>query len=200
MRYEQIWNWISDNKPDVILEVGTWNGQNALRMLKEGAGKYIGFDIWEEGTQELDEIENNVKKHATREDVLKILEGRDVELIQGNTRETLRNYIKGKKPFVDMAFIDGGHSKATIKSDLLNVLKIVKSSGVVFLDDYYFGCPNKDMGAQSVMAELNLPYTVLPAVDKVKGDYFVKLARIDMIHVSRPDEWDEQERSWQFVA
>ena len=65
MRYEQLWNWVTDHKPKVILEIGTYDGKNGARMMKlSGADKYIGFDIWEDGTEELDKIEFNVKKHG----------------------------------------------------------------------------------------------------------------------------------------
>lgn len=200
MRLEQVLNWVEANKPETILEVGTWNGQMALAMLKRGAKKYIGFDVWEEGSEELDEFENNAKKRATEESVANVLEGKDFELIKGNSRETVKDYVKGREPFVDMAFIDGGHSKATIKSDLINVLTIMKDTGVVFLDDYYFGCPTPDMGAQAVMAELAIPYTVLPKVDKSRDGSMIKVARIDMKDVPRMDKWNmDGKQTWSFT-
>lgn len=199
-RFQQLYDWIEANKPQVIVEIGTWNGQNGARMMKFGAKKYIGFDLWEEGTGEIDELENNVKKHATMEEAKTSLKDCDSELIRGNTRETLKAYCDGKKPFVDMAVIDGGHSKGTIKNDLLTVMKVMKSSGVIFLDDYYFNCPTPNVGAQTVMEGLNIPYTVLPKNDRVKDGSIVKIVRIDMKDVPRPDAWDmAKEKSWQFT-
>lgn len=198
MRFQQVYDYIEANKPEVILETGTWSGDNAIHMLKDGAKKYIGFDLWEDGDESLDEMENNVKKRITLDEVKKKLEKYDVELIKGNTRETLKAYIAGKKPFVDMALIDGGHSEGTIKNDLLNLLRIVKSNGVIFMDDYYFECPTPNVGAQSVLKSINIPYVVLPKVDKAKGGYAIKMVRIDMKNVPRQD-WDiPEERSWQY--
>lgn len=201
-RYEQLWNWADDNKPEVILEIGTWDGQQAARLMKlSKAKKYIGFDIWDEGSKELDEIEYNVKAQKTIEDARNALKAYDIELIQGNTRETLKEYVVGKEPFVDMVFIDGGHSKHTIKSDFLNVIKIVKDSGTIFLDDYYFNCSKPDIGAQTVLAEVSMPYTVLPAMDKVADGSLVKVAMIRMIDVPRVPQWEmEEEKQWKFTA
>lgn len=169
-------------------------------MIKEGAKKYIGFDLWEDGSEEIDDLENNAKKRISMAEVQETLKAYDVELIKGNTRETLKAYCAGKKPFVDMVVIDGGHSKGTIKSDLLTVMKIVKSSGVIFLDDYYFNCPTPNIGAQTVTEGLNIPYTVLPKGDKARDGSIVKIIRIDMKDVPRPDVWTvPDEKSWKFT-
>lgn len=200
MRFQQIYDWIESRKPEVIVEIGTWNGLNATRMIKEGAKKYIGFDLWEDGSEEIDDLENNAKKRISMAEVQETLKAYDVELIKGNTRETLKAYCAGKKPFVDMVVIDGGHSKGTIKNDLLTVMKIVKSSGVIFLDDYYFNCPTPNIGAQTVTEGLNIPYTVLPKGDKARDGSIVKIIRIDMKDVPRPDVWTvPDEKSWKFT-
>lgn len=200
MRFQQIYDFIEAHKPEVILEIGTWNGQNATRMLKEGAKQYIGFDLWEDGDELIDELENNAKKRVTMEEVQKALGKYQAELIKGNTRETLKTYVNEKKPFVDMAVIDGGHSKGTIKSDLLLTMKIMKPSGVIFMDDYYFNCPTPNVGAQTVAEGLNIPYTVLPKGDKARDGSIVKIIRIDMKDVPRPDVWEiPQEKAWQFA-
>lgn len=199
MRFEYIWNWIEENKPEVILETGTWSGVHARKMLACGAKRYVGFDVWDEGSDELDEIENNVKKRVAEKDVRESLKEFDVELIQGNTRMTLPQYVQGKDRFVDMAFLDGGHSKTTMRSDLLNIMKIMKPTGVIFLDDYYFNCPKQGVGAQTIMGEINVPYLVLPKVDKAKDGSLIKIVRIDMKDVPRQQEWDiPDEQSWKF--
>lgn len=200
MRFQQIYDWIEANKPEVIVEIGAWNGQNALRMLKEGAKSYIGFDLWEDGDEMVDDLENNAKKRVTMAEVQKTLEKHKAELIKGNTRETLKTYVSGKKPFVDMVVIDGGHSKGTIKNDLLLMMRIMKPSGVIFLDDYYFNCPTPNVGAQTVAEGLNIPYTILPKGDKARDGSIIKIMRIDMKDVPRPDVWEiPTEQSWKFT-
>ena len=200
MRFQQIYDWLEVNKPEIICEVGTWNGLNAVRMMKYGSKKYIGFDLWEDGDETTDDLENNAKKRVTMVEAQAALKDFDAELIKGNTRETLKAYVAGKKPFVDMVVIDGGHSKGTIKNDLLLMMKIMKSSGTIFLDDYYFNCPTPNIGAQTVMEGLNIPYTVLPKNDRARDGSIVKIVRIDMRDVPRLDAWDmSKEKSWQFT-
>ena len=204
-RFEQIYAWLEKNKPKVILEICTFNGKNAVNMMKHGAEKYIGFDVWEEGSEELDEIEFNAKKRVTKKDAEVVLKGIDYELIQGNTRVTLEEYCKDKKPFVDLVLIDGGHSTPTIGSDFGWVIKIAKTSGTIILDDYYFGVPRANVGCNGVLASLNAPYKVLPKADPVypdkdgKAKGSVKLAQVEMRDLQITDRWDvPKEERWVF--
>jgi predicted O-methyltransferase YrrM len=199
MRFDQIYSYVEANKPHTCLEIGTWNGHNATRLFAEGIKKYIGFDLWEDGDDVLDDLENNAKKRVTLAEVTNFLKSFDTELIKGNSRETLKEYAKDKKPFVDMAIIDGGHSIGTIKSDLLTLLPIMKADGVIFLDDYYFNCPTPNIGAQTVLCNVQIPYTVLPRADKARDGSIVKIVRIDMKDVPRLGQHDTPEgSSWQF--
>ena len=207
-RFEQIYSWLETNKPKVILEIGTFNGKNAVNMMKKsGAEKYIGFDVWEEGSDELDEIEFNAKKRVTKADAEALIKkgGFEYELIQGNTRVTLEEYAKDKKPFVDLVLIDGGHSSPTIGSDFSLVIKVAKTSGTIFLDDYYYGVPRKCVGCNHVLASLNAPYTVLPKADPVypdgdgKAKGSVKLAQVEMRSLQITDRWSvPEEKRWTF--
>lgn len=201
-RFNQIYSWCEAHKPKVILEIGTWNGHNAARMMneigKDAKVKYIGFDLWEEAPEGIDELEYNAKKPCTEEEVRKYLKSYDIELIKGNTRTTLPAYVKGKKPFVDVVLIDGGHSQGTIKNDFLTVLNIVRPTGTIFLDDYYFGCQVPKVGAQTVLCNIQVPYTVLPVADSGKG-MIIKLAQVNMRDVPRIDAHDvPEEKAWQF--
>lgn len=198
-RFQQIFDWVEANKPHTVVEIGTWNGHNATRLFTEGIKKYIGFDIWEDGDETLDELENNAKKRVTLAEVQDFLKGKDVELVKGNTRDTLKAYIVDKKPFVDMAIIDGGHSMGTIKSDFLNLLSIMKHTGVIFLDDYYFGCPTSNVGAQCVLAHVQIPYTVLPKGDKAKDGSIVKVVKVFMKDVPKIGEHEvPEDKAWQY--
>lgn len=199
MRFEQIYSYVEANKPHTCLEIGTWNGHNATRLFAEGIKKYIGFDLWEDGDEVIDQLENNAKKRVTLDAAKNFLKSFDAELIKGNTRETLKEFAKGKSPFVDMAIIDGGHSVGTIKSDFLTLLPIMKTSGVIFLDDYYFNCPTPNIGAQTVLCNVQIPYTVLPRADKANDGSIIKIVRIDMKDVPRLGQHETPESaSWQF--
>ena len=63
---------------------------------KDSKVKYIGFDIWEDADEieEFDKTEHNAKKRVTEADVRTYLKSYDIELIKGNTRETLLGILQ----------------------------------------------------------------------------------------------------------
>jgi predicted O-methyltransferase YrrM len=202
-RFTQIYSWCEAHKPKVILEIGTWNGHNAARMMNEIGDKqkvrYVGFDLFEDGDESHDEIERNAKKRCTEAEVREYLKSYTIELVKGNTRETLPEYVKDKKPFVDMAFIDGGHSQGTIKSDLLTVLNVVKVTGTIFMDDYYYGCQIPHVGAQTVLCNIQAPYTLLPIADKANDGSLIKIVQINMRDIPQINKHDvPEEKAWKF--
>jgi len=207
-RFQQIYSWLEEHKPKVILDIGTWNGTNAIRMMQESkAEKYIGFDIWEEGSEYLDEIEFNNKERVSQKEAEENFEKYlnkskhkfEYELIKGNTRVTLEEYVKDKTPFVDFVLIDGGHSTPTISSDLQNAIKIAKTTATIFVDDYYFGIEEPNVGSNAVMGALNAPYKVLPKADKVTKKGMAKLVQIEVRDLQIIDRWDvPEEESWRY--
>lgn len=177
MRYEKLLQLIDIFQPQTLLEVGTWNGDNAVRMIAVAKRHhsditYIGYDLFEEATPESDKEEFNVKPHHTHRDVSAKLEntGAVISLIRGNTNETL------KDASVDFVFIDGGHSLETIANDYQKL----KKSDVVVFDDYYTPDENGEMpdiskvGCNRVVEEL--PHAVIECTDRVVGGGYVNLA------------------------
>ena len=137
-----------------ILEVGTWNGNRAIEMagaaLKHSdVAHYTGFDLFEDATKETDKKEFNTKQHNSKENVEKKLAAFAAEvkekgktftycLIKGDTKETLKviqnkDYCNTHNIKPDFAYIDGGHSVATCKSDY----EYLKHVPVIVLDDYF---------------------------------------------------------------
>lgn len=129
-----------------IVETGTWNGGRAIEMALAAFEKvdtvhYRGFDLFEEATEETDKLELNIKAHNATEAVGRRLAEFTVKMKEqgknfthtlhcGNTKETM----KGKRfDDVDLAYIDGGHSYDTVKSDYT----FLKDVPVVVFDDYY---------------------------------------------------------------
>jgi predicted O-methyltransferase YrrM len=124
-------------------------------------------------------MEKNVKSHHNVEDVAKRLSeaGINANLIQGNTRITLPAH-EGE---YDFAFIDGGHSVETIRSDWENVKRLMKPGGVVVFDDYYEGMPEEDLkkwGANEVVKDLE--HTLSGAKDPVVGGGVTRLAIVQV--------------------
>lgn len=149
-RYTQLLDIIEREKPHSICEIGTWNGNTAIRML-QAAGKfheskrlnYQGFDLFEGQTGE--QFVRELSKVGQPLDVVrKRIEatGAKVELIAGDTRETLNWNVGFIKDFV---FVDGGHSEDTIRNDggvALQLLELHKNTIIVFDDYYHEGQPD----------------------------------------------------------
>jgi len=140
-RYKQLADLVRLYGSDTILEVGTWNGGRAIEMALASfetldSVHYIGFDLFEEATQELDTYELNSKPHNTLAAVTKRLndfagvmfqKGKEFtfDLYKGDSRDTLPEAeLAGKLVDLKFAFIDGGHSEETVLSDY-NVLQHV---------------------------------------------------------------------------
>jgi predicted O-methyltransferase YrrM len=172
-RYETLLHIVNVFQPRTIIEVGTWSGDNAIRMLKQieryrDFPKYTGFDLFEGATAETDALEMNVKAHNEEAKVWEHIKRHtvaEVTLVKGNTRETLR----AKKYEADFAFIDGGHSVETIESDY----EALKHVPVIVLDDYYTGGPDIEKYGCNKLAyrlrEEGKCVRVLPHKDLVKG-------------------------------
>ena len=146
-RYRDIETFIEHYSRTKLLEVGTWDGKRALRLIaaslkNSDSVHYVGLDLFEDGSEELDKIEANVKRRTYLHNVKALLntfskdalkEGKKVsfELIKGNSKETLPKILERYTP--DFAYIDGGHSVDTIRSDYNNLRNVP----VVLFDDYY---------------------------------------------------------------
>jgi hypothetical protein len=169
-RYGYVPALVEAIKPRSIVEIGTWSGHRALQMARAALRHapqvaYHGFDLFEAASPEDDAREKNVKPHYPLEDVRALLEkfanenpGFQFSLTQGDTRTSLA------QTSVDLAFIDGGHSVETIRSDF----ERLRGSRVILLDDYYDGPIDVERyGCNAVIA--GLPHLVLPQGDPVAG-------------------------------
>jgi hypothetical protein len=171
-RYGQLINIVDDIKPSTILEVGTWGGDRAIQLCETALKHkdkvtYFGFDLFEDATSQSDADELNVKRHFTVDEVIGKLrvfqekvgvERFEAHLFKGNTRETLpaaMAEIEKQGIEIDLAFIDGGHSIETMRSDIAAVEK----AKVCVVDDYYLPdeqgrCPDTTKyGANAILHE-----------------------------------------------
>lgn len=135
--------------------------------------KYYGFDLFEGANEETDQRELNVKAHYSIDGVYAKLDGFDVQLYMGDTRETLKNF---NQP-VEFVWLDGGHSVETIRSDWENVKRNLVPGAWVFFDDYYTGpIDTEKYGCNKVLE--GMKYDILPVMDFVKGGGFVQMVRV----------------------
>lgn len=193
-RHQQLYKVIKYNKPTSIVEVGTFNGINALHLITWACKfspnetiKYYGFDVFEDGSKELDEAEFNAKERVALcqvEYTLRSFRDREglnfeFELIKGNTRETLQ--LDGPWKNADFAFIDGGHSIDTILSDYANL----QNCKVIALDDYYTPdkegkCPDTNKVGCNQLLKGMPNFVVLPVVNNVINGGHVSIALMPM--------------------
>lgn len=183
-RYAQLLQLVRQTLPRHILEVGTWNGGRAVEMVRASLGAtYYGFDLFEEASPLTDAVEKNVKPHHTVESVSKMLSAQSIphHLFKGNSRDTLSSFAAGRKPFIDFAYIDGGHSVDTIRSDWDGVRQLMVPGGIVVFDDYYEDLPAGELekyGANKVLE--GLPHQLLPTADPIVGGGVTRLAVVQV--------------------
>jgi hypothetical protein len=176
-RYAYVPALVEAVRPRSIVEIGTWSGHRALQMarvaLRHSAEvTYHGYDLFEAASAEDDAREMNVKPHYPLEDVRALLEKFALEnpgfrftLTQGDTRTSL------PPTSADLAFIDGGHSIETIRSDFDRL----RGSRVVLLDDWYDGPIDVErFGCNAAIRDL--PHLVLPQGDPVAGGGHTRFA------------------------
>lgn len=177
MRYEHLRKRVRRLQPASIMEVGTWIGVRAHALLSECPNAtYYGFDLFEDMTPELDALELNIKRHSSVAEVQKLLaEFQHVNLIKGNTRETLRDFAP-EQP-IEFVWLDGGHSIETIASDWANVKRVIAPWAEVWFDDYYTEGPDtRVMGCNSLVETIR--HEVWPQRDPVTGGGYTQMVRV----------------------
>ena len=195
-RYSQLLGIIQQEKPKTIVEVGTWNGDRALEMATQLIADdlpchYIGFDLFEDATDETDAAELNVKKHFSYDEVSAKLDqfveefpGFTYEIYKGDTKETLNgiNLSECDKPI--LGFIDGGHSCMTIAHDMKN---LKDQCDYLILDDYYQADEDGKMpdiakfGCNDVLESIGPVgehWHIMPAYDRVKDGGYVQMVSV----------------------
>jgi glycosyltransferase involved in cell wall biosynthesis len=181
--YKPIFRYLKSHECKNIMEIGTYNGENAVQMIKAAALKvketdihYYGLDLFENITQAKITTELSHPKTPDMESVKKYIESSvkaKVTLFSGDTNTTLESVIK-ELPFMDMIFIDGGHSLETIDNDWKYAARLMKSDGIVFFDDYlpempFIGCKTLIDGIQKSMVSYDVE--VLPEYDDYPKPY-----------------------------
>ncbi|MAF36677.1 hypothetical protein CL622_06190 [archaeon] len=143
-RYSQLYKIVNRVMPINIIEIGTWNGDNAIRMIKiakkyhpKKSINYFGFDLFENLSQKKLKDEMSLRPLHKKEFYEKLGKtGVNVQLFQGDTILTLPEALKNL-PVPDLVFIDGGHSLKTVASDWKNIKNIISSQTAVIFDDYW---------------------------------------------------------------
>jgi len=189
-RYQYLDEYVQKIKPKNILEIGTWDGRNAMSMIKKALlfqdqVDYYGFDLFEDFFNNDFNDEFSISKAPPRKSVVKKrLEktGANIHLFQGDTRIILPEKIP-ELPCMDFIFIDGGHSVETIRSDWEAVKKLMHQDTIVLFDDYW---NRDDAGCKRIIDEMNkseYQIEILPVQDTFRKEWgrlkinFVKVSK-----------------------
>ena len=131
--------YISKNKCRKIMEIGVAYGENARSMVMVAIRnfspedvEYYGFDLF--GGNDDSRMERVRRK--LRETGCKF------KLFKGDSVETLPRMMK-TLPKMDLIFIDGGHSYATVKNDWENSRSLMCDETAVFFHNYDFSGPKR---------------------------------------------------------
>ena len=169
-RYVQLLDVIDEVKPQGIVEIGTWRGDTALRMIQQAAKYkpigdvfYQGFDLFEHQTGE--QFRRELSKHGCPKEIVQrrlSATGSEITLIEGETIFTLFELCN----HADVYFVDGGHSEDTIDNDADMVLDTMPDTAVAVFDDYYHAGKPEGVGCNKVIDNLDpnqFEVTHLPA-------------------------------------
>jgi len=128
--------YIKENKSKRIMEIGVYNGENAVSMVKAAFEnhppeqvEYYGFDFFYNYTTE--QIAEKLDKLGCKH-----------KLIQGNTLETVPKASE-TLPEMDLIFIDGGKSYQEAWSDWQGSSKLMHRDTAVYVHNAGFTGVNK---------------------------------------------------------
>ena len=175
---------INSLEPNLIIEVGSWKGQSAIRMAKHleskgSPGKVLCVDTWLGG------LEHWKKKGSVKKpwfEYLKLQNGypsiyyqflsnvvhsgmqdRIIPLPQTSliAARLLKHYnIKSK-----MIFIDASHDTHDVVQDLTHYFPLLERGGVIFGDDYTW--PSVEMAVKHFCKSNSLEFVVEGVVWKI---------------------------------
>ena len=176
-RYRHIYWIIINLRPKSILEVGVYKGKRSNEMINltkdfTKSLSYYGFDLFEKiqmSKINLELSKQPLSRTQLQKKLLNKFKDVKINLIQGDTKKTLKNFSKKEK--IDFVFIDGGHSIQTIQSDWNNVKNFISEKSVVIFDDYYDDKNIiKKFGCNKIIEKLDskYKYEILPSNDYIK--------------------------------
>ena len=188
-RYVTLLNEVAKRRPSTILEIGTHCGNSAIRMVDEAKKYnddvfYYGFDVFDWGDQDFMKTEFNGKRSATFGKTKLRLDKANInhKLIIGDTKNTLKKFSPDR--YIDIVFIDGGHSIETIESDWNYIKYLMDKNTVVIFDDYYEN--RDDFGCKKLIDALEKTYRYdvqkLDPIEKIeKNDIVLRLVKVTKI-------------------
>jgi predicted O-methyltransferase YrrM len=136
-RYAEMYRDISAQRPRTLMEIGTHDGLNAVRMMRltGSEASYYGFDLFED-LDETSYLREFALRPPSRRDVERHLRRCGVQVARLQSGDTRYSLARVTLPKMDFIFIDGGHSEETVASDWANCQALMHQRSVVYFDDY----------------------------------------------------------------
>lgn len=171
---------IYKNRPKNFLEVGVFQGvtaRNVCEVLKEiyqNEFKYIGIDLFSTSNLLFDKKEKTLKQQKisnpfknfyfnflrkenlnSKKAVSRLLKkfNNNISLYEGYSDKILNSIDIS---YIDMVFLDGGHSYETVKKDLKILITKLKKNKIIICDDYDL----KNYGIKRAVDEFRLEYKI----------------------------------------
>ncbi len=120
-------------RPKRYLEIGVRRGRSMAVVVSQSPRCDVtGFDLWVENYAGMD----NPGEAFVREELTRIGHQGSAEFIAGDSRVTVPKYFRANpESTFDLVTVDGDHSVAGARRDLLAVMPRIKTGGVVVFDD-----------------------------------------------------------------
>ena len=126
-----------------ILEIGTYDGRNALLLSKLFKGSKVD-------TYDLHPKNAFYKKWFKEKNVKKKIKDKSINFIKKDSF-----YLINIKKKYDLIVIDGDHHNPIFTFDLCNSLRLVKKGGFVLIDDVHHDISNKSFAIKQTLDILN---------------------------------------------
>ena len=126
-----------------ILEIGTFDGRNALLISKLFKGCQID-------SYDLHPNNNYYKKWFNKNQVKKRIKDKLINFIQKNSF-----YLINIKKKYDLILIDGDHHNPIFAFDLCNSLRLLKKGGFILIDDIHHDISNRSFAISETLDRLN---------------------------------------------
>jgi hypothetical protein len=198
-RQEKLTELITELKPKNLLQIGFNVGHSALLICnliknlklvdKDYSSKEVNFKIFDicvcEATiPNFEFLKKEFKDFIT------------LELIVGDSLQTVPNFLEKNKIYFDFIEIDGCHTFDCVVKDITNTIDSLSADGIIYVDDYksgFYSVNQVDNGVDSVDWK---NYTT----DFVDGVFWAKKKKLQSEVVSHPknfielDNFDEKKK------
>lgn len=141
----EAWDRVADDRPLIVVELGSWVGNSALAMQEAGGSIAETIvhcvDHWKGGNHMQREI---AKEHDAYEGFCKNIGdklGKTIIPHKGNTVEVARQWAADGNPTIDVLFVDAGHTYEECLADIKSWAPHVARGGVICGHDYNSAFP-----------------------------------------------------------